>query len=317
MDNAEFGALMDGMGLRHRDGQAWGEVNRRRLVVKAIGDALVVDMSFGAFGGDAAREFEAFLGNAERNEIISLHDWTTREGVSIDAAGPEAFSGGSSLSIRASGPGANMLPSFLTDFTALLNRRAAPEGCRICFSGDGLRFARIGEAPLLACAACFGAAEAESRGAASPARMARGFVGALLGAVIGSAAWVLIGYVGFYASLAGYVIAMGAVKGYQTLKGPANRVAPWIIGFSVLFAVAQAEVVGFALQLVKYAKEEGMALSLLEAMGYLPELLSDPEVLGDMLPNILLGLLFAALGSFRLIKNMFAGAKTPKAEPLE
>lgn len=317
MDNAEFGALMDGMGLRRKDSQAWGEVNRRRLVVTAIGDALVVDMSFGAFGGDAAREFEEFLANAERNEIISLHDWTTREGVSIDLASPDAFSGGSSLSIRASGPGANMLPSFLTDFTAILNRRAAPEGCRICFSGDGLRFVRIGEAPLVACAACVGAAEAESKGAASPARMARGVAGALLGAVIGSAAWILIGYVGFYASLAGYVIAIGAVKGYQMLKGPANKAAPWVIGFSVLIAVAQAEAVGFALQLVKYAKEEGMALSLFEAMGFLPELLSDPEVIGEMLPNVLLGLLFAALGSWRLIKNMFSGAKTPKVEPLE
>ena len=64
----------------------------------------------------------------------------------------------------------------------------------------------------------------------------QGAVGSLVGALLGSVIWFLIGMVGFYASIAGYAIAFCAFKGYQLMKGKLTRVAVVINIVAMLIA---------------------------------------------------------------------------------
>ncbi|MDR2210983.1 MAG: hypothetical protein LBO65_05875 [Spirochaetaceae bacterium] len=136
-----------------------------------------------------------------------------------------------------------------------------------------------------------------------------GSIGALVGALLGSIVWILIGLLGYYASIGGVAISYASFAGYTKLGGKSNKAAIIIIAISVLIAVVFAELAGLGIEIMKYLKSKDVQVSLSELIQIMGELLKEGESIGDMIRSMLLGLLFAGLGSLGLLKNISQAAK--------
>lgn len=131
-----------------------------------------------------------------------------------------------------------------------------------------------------------------------------GFFGALLGATVGSLLWAVILSLGYIASIAGFVIGWCAEKGYTLLHGKNGKGKMAILIITILFGVLLGTVGGEALSLV-------VAIMGGELPGYtlgdvpmmILFLILDGEFIKAVAGNIVMGIVFAALGVFSILRN--------------
>lgn len=192
------------------------------------------------------------------------------------------------------------LVDFLDGLSGKLSEAGARNVCESCGSQSFVDFYTNGATSNLLCAGCFRGIEDRLRKEAdAPNRYAIGFLCSLIGALIGSVAWIAIGAIGFYASIAGYAIAFAAFKGYSMGKGKNTPVGIALTVVSIVVALAFAQYVGLFIEFFKEYPE----LTVPAFVYATPALFSDPELLRALLPDIGLGLLFAVLGTYRTIKS--------------
>lgn len=135
-------------------------------------------------------------------------------------------------------------------------------------------------------------------------------LGALIGALLGAAVWALIGIMGYIASIVGFLIAFLASKGYDLLGGKAGKLKLFTLILCVILAVFAGTAASQIYFIHDYYQEAVAELQPWEEavpemefiQRIIPDLLSDSEFMGSMAKDIGLGLLFAALGCFRLVK---------------
>lgn len=72
-----------------------------------------------------------------------------------------------------------------------------------------------------------------------------GLIGAVIGILLGSVLWVLIGQIGFIAGIAGYAIVFCGMKGYQLLGKKLSKTGIIICIVLSFLAIIGAEVVSF------------------------------------------------------------------------
>ncbi len=133
----------------------------------------------------------------------------------------------------------------------------------------------------------------------------KGFFACLLGALIGSVLWILIGALGFFASIAGLAISICAFKGYAIAKGKLTRFGIVLNVIAILIAFIFAQ---YSVLFIQISKE----IENLTIPGFLaitPVLFSSAEFLKALLPDIGFGLLFIFLGAYRTVLNNLKSAK--------
>lgn len=135
-------------------------------------------------------------------------------------------------------------------------------------------------------------------------------LGALIGALLGAVVWALIGIAGYIASIVGFLIAFLASKGYDLLGGKPGKLKLIILIICVILAVF-AGTAGAQLYFIHDYYQEAITelkpweeaipeMEFIQAM--IPALLDNSEFIGSIAKDIGLGLLFAALGCFKLVK---------------
>lgn len=185
-------------------------------------------------------------------------------------------------------------------------------GCKICGENVLLNAVKISEYSYGVCDPCFGEVQKELEEKAYSNELQgnyfTGIIGAMAGAFIGALLWMAVSYIGFYASIVGFVMAFLSHKGYELLKGRIGRGMPFIIAVSVIIGVIFANILEIAL-LMSLDPETG--LSFLEAFWFSFQALYNTEVfyVGQVWSGIGFGLLFAVLGSYRKIKEIFESTK--------
>lgn len=149
------------------------------------------------------------------------------------------------------------------------------------------------------------AAEDESRREEDTGNYFTGFVGALLGSVIGAVVWAVILYFGYVASLVGLAIGWLAEKGYNLLKGKQGKGKIAILIITIIIGVLLGNFGADVITLVQM-----MGAGELPGLTYgdipllmLVVLLEDSAYLTATLSNIGLGLLFAGLGVWGLLRR--------------
>lgn len=138
-----------------------------------------------------------------------------------------------------------------------------------------------------------------------------GIIGAAVGALIGAALWTLVGIIGYVASIVGLAIAFLASKGYELLGGKPGTVKLITVIVCVILAVIVGTVGTEIYYLHDYYQEEVAKLEAWEEAipemeflaGTIPMLWEDAEVLGALAKDVLMGLFFAALGCFGLLRD--------------
>ncbi len=206
------------------------------------------------------------------------------------------------------------LDSFLNEIVSLCGQIEAKCVCTNCEQTQDLSFYTNQKVYSLLCSNCGGRllSQVEVDNSRRNNYLA-GFFASLLGALIGSVAWIAIGALGFFASIAGFAISFCAFKGYELAKGKLSRtgiilnIITILIGF--IFAQYAVLFIGF--------RKEFPEMNLRDFITLTPIIFSDTEILKSLIGDFLLGILFIVLGTFRTIKENFIKAKENKNLQIE
>ena len=136
-----------------------------------------------------------------------------------------------------------------------------------------------------------------------------GFLGALLGSAVGAVLWAVVLYFGYVASLVGLAIGWLAEKGYNLLKGKQGKGKIVILIIAVIIGVLLGNFGAYGIALVEMISAgqlPGMTFGDIPWM-ILLMLMEDSGFLMETLSSIGMGLLFAALGVWGLLRR--AGAE--------
>lgn len=132
-----------------------------------------------------------------------------------------------------------------------------------------------------------------------------GLLGSMLGAALGAVVWAIVLSFGYIASLVGLLVGFLAEKGYSLCKGRQGKGKIAILILAVVFGVVLgtflAESYGLY-DLIQSGQVPGLQIADIPGtIAYL--LANDPEYLGIVLKNVGMGLFFAALGVFALLRQ--------------
>lgn len=153
--------------------------------------------------------------------------------------------------------------------------------------------------------ACAEKAHRDIQGADHAAKQSRtgsygtGLVGALIGALIGAVVWALVLNLGYVASLVGLLIGWLAEKGYTLLGGKTGKGKVAILAVAVVVGVIAGT---FGAEILDVMNTfDASFVDSAELVFKVFEM--DSEAQGIIIGNIAMGLLFAALGVFAMLKK--------------
>ena len=129
-----------------------------------------------------------------------------------------------------------------------------------------------------------------------------GFVGALIGALLGAASIILLSQLGYIASISGLILAVCTLKGYELLGGTLSKKGIVISIVLMLVTPYLADRIDWAIFLVQEWAEYNITIG--EAFAVIPLLLEDGSIeIGEYIKNLLMIYGFVLLGAFSTLKN--------------
>ncbi len=144
-----------------------------------------------------------------------------------------------------------------------------------------------------------------------------GAVGALLGALLGAVVWFAVLTAGYIASIVGFLIGWLAEKGYNLFHGKQGRGKIAILIVMVVLGVVVGTIASDAATLAKMISAGEVYASYSDIPALLIELLQFSDYTTSLLMNVGMGLLFAALGVFTLIRKAHRDVSNTKIKDLE
>lgn len=134
---------------------------------------------------------------------------------------------------------------------------------------------------------------------------ALGLLGALCGSALGAVLWAIVLNIGYVASVVGLVIGWLAEKGYNLLHGKQGRAKVAILIVAVIFGVLLGTITADVFTIIGmmndgdlYGFTYGDILPLIFFL-----LAGDADYRGAVVANVLMGLLFAGLGVFAMLRK--------------
>ncbi|MDE6906040.1 MAG: hypothetical protein K2P76_14085 [Lachnospiraceae bacterium] len=131
-----------------------------------------------------------------------------------------------------------------------------------------------------------------------------GLIGAVIGILLGSVLWVLIGQIGFIAGIAGYAIVFCGMKGYGILGKELSKTGIILCIILSFLAIIGAEVVSLGITAYRELGEY-YSLTVADAFSLLPELLKEPELMGAVAKDLAIGYILSIWASYSSIKNIW------------
>lgn len=198
---------------------------------------------------------------------------------------------------------------FANDLADVLEPTGFKCKCNYCEATDFLNYYTNNSVASICCPECatkLMKSFEEDKNA--PKKYGKGFLFSLVGAILGSVLWIFLGAIGFVASIAGFAISFCAFKGYDMAKAKLTKTGIILNIVAIVIAFVFAQYAGLYIDCIKeidwFSGNIGDFVLVLT-----PILLSDSEIWGAYLPNIAMGVLFAALGTYRTILDKFKIAK--------
>lgn len=133
----------------------------------------------------------------------------------------------------------------------------------------------------------------------------QGLLGALAGAALGAVAWALLLLAGYVASLVGLLIGWLAEKGYNLFHGKQGKGKVVILIIAIIFGVVLGSLAADGISVAQMINSGEMTDLAYGDIPYLilDNLMYNPEYQSAAFQNIGMGLLFAALGVFGLLRR--------------
>lgn len=133
--------------------------------------------------------------------------------------------------------------------------------------------------------------------------LAAGFVGALIGAVIGGAAIILVSRLGFVAGICGLILAVCTLKGYEIMGSALDKTGVLVCLVLMVITPYVADRLDWALILMEdYKATYNESLSLGIAFSLIPDLISDGAIeMSAYVTNLAMVYLFTVLGAAKTV----------------
>ncbi len=139
-----------------------------------------------------------------------------------------------------------------------------------------------------------------------PERVGMGFLGALLGAILGGASIVLFSQMGVIAALSGVLLAIFTLKGYELLGKQLSKKGILICILLMVVVVLIADWVDWALLAMKSLPEYGLTFG--DCMILIPAMLMDGSLsMSEYLRNLGMLYLFVAMGAWGTLRKAMRG----------
>lgn len=153
------------------------------------------------------------------------------------------------------------------------------------------------------CDGCGASVTGQSAVPQKPENVVTGTVGAVLGAVLGAGAIILLSQLGYVAAISGLILAVCTLKGYELLGGSRSKRGTIIC--CVLMAITPyiADRIDWAIVIVREFASEGVTFA--QAYSAVHAVIAEAEMVGDYFTNLGLVYLFVVLGAFSTIRGMF------------
>jgi hypothetical protein len=134
----------------------------------------------------------------------------------------------------------------------------------------------------------------------------KGFLAALLGALLASIPWAFAYYIGWFVGWLGYLIGFAAKKGYELAGGKVGKGKIAIVIGVTVVGVVFAQLLGDGAMInAEIVKGTFAGYTQSEILTVMYRLFTEiPEYLTEFIKNIAIGLFFAFLGIFSILKNI-------------
>lgn len=147
---------------------------------------------------------------------------------------------------------------------------------------------------------------------------ASGFVGALLGGVLGAVVWGLVMMLGYLASVVGLLIGFLAERGYRLLHGRNGKGKLVILVVVIVLSVVLGTFLGECGMLFRAMQGDSYSPTVGEVVRYLLLFIrEEPSVTREVLSNLGLGMLFALLGTYYMLKRTHQETSVTKMKDLK
>lgn len=175
--------------------------------------------------------------------------------------------------------------------------------CAHCKGDQEVHAAAVDHTPLLLCSGCLAQAAGRVNGGTfRKENLFLGFLGAVVGVLLGSVLWIVIGQIGFIAGIAGFAIVFCGMKGYEILGGRLTKKGIVLCVLLSFLAIFGAEIVSIGIVVYQeFGKEYGITMG--DCFRVIPELLHEPEMIGGVAKDLMVGYALAIWASFANIKN--------------
>ena len=142
---------------------------------------------------------------------------------------------------------------------------------------------------------------------AEKSQLIPGIVGALFGSLIGVALWVIIYRLGFISALAGMVMGVCSLKGYELLGKKLDTKGVIVCIVIMLGMVYLANKLAWTLDAYSVLKQYDWSFS--ECFREMNYILDTLDLTGDYIRDLVMGYALTALGSFSLIWNAMKSSR--------
>lgn len=212
-----------------------------------------------------------------------------------------------------------IVADFLTDFSGFLASEGYRSSCSFCEKNDGIGYTVQEGRVMEVCPACHdrlsGILEDLKNERAQTGSYLSGASGAVLGGVIGIIPWVLIGLIGYLAAVCGAIMAFLSYKGYLLFKGRRGPGMFFIIILVLIVFTYTAVIVSQTITDYNSYPGDKSELSIFDLFGAEMSAPFSSGVItfdeyeletdtGGLWTQIVLGWLFAGIGSFVSLRNI-------------
>lgn len=216
---------------------------------------------------------------------------------------------------------AHQIEEFLQELTRYCKNNSMVDCCENCGSTENLSALLVGGKYHALCPQCQqqldeAIAQRKDEIKGKKGNIITGIVGALLGSLIGVAAWVAVYRLGYIAAIIGLVLIVCTFKGYSMFGGKLNA-----LGIIICVAISAgmlyvAEQLSVAWEILDYFGAD-YGISFAQAYRSIPQFMQDNDFKMAVIQDLAYGYIFMAVGGFSTIWQTYKKNNVaPKAQTL-
>lgn len=194
--------------------------------------------------------------------------------------------------------------AIINDIIYFLQFNRLEKGCECCGENKEINPVLLNGIAFLSCFNCKvdlknGIAIEQQEILKAPDNIIGGIVGSMLGALVGTILWIILYQLGYLAAIAGLVIAICSVKGYQMFGGKLNKKGVIITSIITLLGVYVAQFLSFAVLI--FMDNRVMDMSIFRAIEMVTFYLKSKEISSVFWRELGLGYFFTVIGSISFV----------------